>query len=154
MQNQASERGSSSVVVVRRTDGVVTALKDSTTSGVCRVCRCVDARACPSGCTWVNKSETLCSTCTIFAYLARREVVELLFAGGYVSTINLRDVASELQEAIEDFGTLAEALGEATFERVSYATREWETPAAVFAALAERGLEVTPASERELRACA
>lgn len=31
--------------------------------GVCRYCRCVDARACPDGCSWIDREETICSAC-------------------------------------------------------------------------------------------
>lgn len=33
------------------------------TVGVCRVCGCVDERACPEGCSWVDADHTLCSVC-------------------------------------------------------------------------------------------
>jgi hypothetical protein len=32
-------------------------------SGRCRVCGCTDDRACEGGCFWVDKDDTLCSTC-------------------------------------------------------------------------------------------
>jgi hypothetical protein len=34
--------------------------------GVCDICGCTDARACPGGCSWVNKEHTLCSSCLDF----------------------------------------------------------------------------------------
>lgn len=32
-------------------------------AGLCRVCNCTDGRACKGGCSWVDASETLCSSC-------------------------------------------------------------------------------------------
>jgi len=32
-------------------------------AGRCRVCGCVDKRACPEGCAWVDAKHTLCSAC-------------------------------------------------------------------------------------------
>ena len=31
--------------------------------GRCRWCRCTDAAACPQGCWWVDRMQTLCSAC-------------------------------------------------------------------------------------------
>lgn len=31
--------------------------------GVCRVCGCTDARACPGGCAWADAAHTLCTSC-------------------------------------------------------------------------------------------
>lgn len=31
--------------------------------GICRVCRCVDERACPAGCSWMDPEHTICSAC-------------------------------------------------------------------------------------------
>lgn len=31
--------------------------------GVCRLCGCTDERACPGGCSWVDETHTLCSSC-------------------------------------------------------------------------------------------
>jgi hypothetical protein len=31
--------------------------------GVCRFCGCIDNKACPGGCVWMDKAHTLCSVC-------------------------------------------------------------------------------------------
>jgi hypothetical protein len=31
--------------------------------GCCHVCGCTDRYACPEGCSWVNRRNTLCSRC-------------------------------------------------------------------------------------------
>lgn len=31
--------------------------------GTCRVCGCIEQRACPGGCWWTDKDKTLCSAC-------------------------------------------------------------------------------------------
>ena len=31
----------------------------------CKVCGCTDERACQGGCFWVDKQETICSSCAI-----------------------------------------------------------------------------------------
>ena len=31
--------------------------------GFCQTCGCTDRYACPGGCAWVNKGNTLCSQC-------------------------------------------------------------------------------------------
>jgi hypothetical protein len=31
--------------------------------GMCRICGCTDRYACPAGCGWVNRRQTLCSVC-------------------------------------------------------------------------------------------
>jgi hypothetical protein len=33
------------------------------TPGRCRWCRCTEAEACESGCSWANRDRTLCSAC-------------------------------------------------------------------------------------------
>ena len=32
-------------------------------SGRCRFCGCTEERACPGGCSWVNRELTICSAC-------------------------------------------------------------------------------------------
>lgn len=39
------------------------AIKSEPESGVCRECGCTDAMACPDGCTWTDRKQTLCSSC-------------------------------------------------------------------------------------------
>lgn len=36
---------------------------DSNTAGLCKVCHCTYADACPGGCSWANDERTLCSAC-------------------------------------------------------------------------------------------
>lgn len=31
-------------------------------SGICRFCGCVDERACPGGCAWIDDEHTVCSS--------------------------------------------------------------------------------------------
>jgi hypothetical protein len=35
--------------------------------GRCRFCRCTPRKACPGGCSWVNREESLCSSCIVVA---------------------------------------------------------------------------------------
>lgn len=41
-----------------------TRLRHNPKPGTCRVCGCVDARACAGGCRWVDAEHTLCSACS------------------------------------------------------------------------------------------
>lgn len=33
--------------------------------GVCQLCGCTDAKACPGGCAWVDPAHTVCSVCAV-----------------------------------------------------------------------------------------
>ena len=35
-------------------------------SGVCRWCGCTERDPCPEGCGWVNREQTLCTSCREF----------------------------------------------------------------------------------------
>ena len=142
------------VFILRRCDAQVTATKDSFRSGVCRVCRCVYEYACPSGCSWVSAAETLCSSCATFAELSRREIVDLLYDAGYVSTHDLRAASGELQEGIEDFVHVFEAVAQGgDLKSLSFAIRNWETAEAFTDGLQARGLLIVAVPRRQL-ACA
>jgi len=40
-------------------------------AGTCHRCKCTDAKACPEGCSWVDASQTLCSSCDVCGCGAR-----------------------------------------------------------------------------------
>jgi len=42
-----------------------------TKAGTCRKCKCTDEKACPEGCSWVDASQTLCSSCDVCGCGAR-----------------------------------------------------------------------------------
>lgn len=44
----------------------------SAESGRCKVCGCTEDRACPGGCSWIDKAKTLCSSCGNTATAALR----------------------------------------------------------------------------------
>lgn len=59
------------------------------TIGVCRWCRCTDHRACASGCSWVERSQTLCSECVpldkaLQNNAGRRELAEFVQEHGFL----------------------------------------------------------------------
>lgn len=155
MQSSTATGKAQPLHILRRRDSVVSAREDTIVGGTCRVCRCVYERACPSGCSWANASETLCSACVIFVELSRREIVTMLFDAGYLASTDLRRVAGELPSAIEDFALLFEALtgGDETFETIDFALRNWRTFGAVAVGLEQHGLRVAKISRKEL-ACA
>jgi len=59
-------------------DGKASAKKKAK-AGTCRVCGCTDNRACKGGCSWVDKTHTLCSTC---AEKKDPEYLDMLDQGG------------------------------------------------------------------------
>lgn len=46
-------------------------------SGICQFCRCTDMNGCPEGCSWANRSHTVCTMETCVD-LARKRHMRLL----------------------------------------------------------------------------
>ncbi len=45
--------------------------------GICSVCACTEADACPEGCSWANRQETLCSSCSPLSEIDRAQMKEI-----------------------------------------------------------------------------
>jgi len=121
--------------------------------GVCRICRCTEMAACPSGCAWASKTQTLCSACCAFSEITRREAVAVLYHAGYVSKTDLRSVRAELQDAIEDFTVVIEAItGDADeLESAAFALRRWRTVEAIKDELLRLGYTLVTLPAQQLR---
>lgn len=66
----------------KRVDAVLT-IRVSLTPGICRWCRCTYDRPCANGCSWVERSQTLCSECVpldeaIATSAGRRQLAEFI----------------------------------------------------------------------------
>lgn len=64
-------------------DGVILTIRVSLIPGVCRWCRCTYERPCENGCSWVERSQTLCSECVpldkaIQTMAGRRQLAEFI----------------------------------------------------------------------------
>lgn len=64
----------------KRVKGILT-IRVSLTPGVCRWCRCTYERPCANGCSWVERTQTLCSEClpletALQTTVGRRELAE------------------------------------------------------------------------------
>lgn len=61
------------VADARRMKLLMACFRDAAPSpGTCRVCGCVDALACPGGCSWADAENTLCSACVPKTRRAKR----------------------------------------------------------------------------------
>lgn len=122
------------------------------TEGVCRVCLCIEERACPSGCGWLTRDRTICTACAPFAEVTRKECAQILHSAGYVTTDDLRIASGELQEAIEDFSAMIDlAFGNRPFRDIRFAVRDWRTPADARSALQQLGFALVTISSHRLR---
>lgn len=66
----------------KRVKGAIT-IRVSLVPGRCRWCQCTYERPCANGCSWVERTQTLCSECvpldaTLQTQVGRRELAEFL----------------------------------------------------------------------------
>jgi hypothetical protein len=64
-------------------------IRVSLTPGSCRWCQCTDDTPCANGCSWVERTQTLCSECVpldkaLETRAGRRELAEFLQEHGFL----------------------------------------------------------------------
>lgn len=80
--------------------------------GVCRICLCTHWQACSGGCYWVDKKETLCSSCEWFAEFTREQVIAFARALGVVFRRPGRYTHDDIESAVAIATERFEQLGE------------------------------------------
>lgn len=79
---------------------------EAPTRGKCRLCGCVESRACPDGCSWADDTETLCTACVELVAMMpaelRSKIAALLDRNQSIDDVLLEGLLSEFREAQAD----------------------------------------------------
>lgn len=72
----------------KRVQAILT-IRVSLVPGTCRWCRCTYTRPCANGCSWVERTQTLCSECVpldraVQTMAGRRELAEFVQEHGFL----------------------------------------------------------------------